>query len=467
MLTNVDFTSGKMLLRNARTLDVAGGKLLDATNVLIDGGKVVDIDAASAPPADADVFDLGGLTLSPGLIDTHVHILSPYLTEQKGVPGMWTFKQMDRNCENTLAAGVVCVVDMLSPIKVLRRQRKKIAAGKVNGPDVMMSGGIFSCQGGYPEAINPVPKAVGALVGQPKYQPQSPDEAAKLVNYLHSLGATVIKVGYTRLSRQLVDGRSLPAISDEVLAGVCDAAHALGLKVRVHHNWSEDMLHLVDFKIDALEHGVYDRNLLDDEIMALKNHGASVIPTLTINDSQGRFEEKLGFLRSERAKEYFEPQALEHLLWVCSTWTKFQGESYDGSFGYTRANRYCYEIEYRNTRKLFEAGVKLYAGTDCGAVVAYPGELADEILRLTSIGMTNAQAIRAATNEAADFIGRPDLGEVVPGKTAHLAVFEGNPLEDLSALRRVRYVLKSGRLMKTSHDELPEFWQGFTVLAPN
>ncbi len=461
MIKKLGKAFNRLLIKNARVLDVEKGELSPPQKIIIEKGIIRETGTEAEP--DCDSIDLDGLTLSPGLIDCHVHILSPYLTEQKGIPGLWTLKQMERNCRATLAAGVVCVCDMLSPIKILNRVRRKIESGNVDGPDIIASGGIFSCAGGYPEAISPVAAPIGAVTGQPKYEPRTPAQAKRLVNYLYNLGAGVIKVGYTRLSRQLVDGRTLPAISDENLRAVCNAAHELGLKVRVHHNWSEDMNHLITFDIDTLEHGVYDRTLLDEEIQDVKESGVSIVPTLTINDSQARFEEKLGFLKSNRAKEYFEPEALRHLTWVCSTWTDFSGESYGGSFGYTRANRYCYDAELNNTRNLFEAGVKLYAGTDTGAVVAWPGELADELIRLNSIGMSPLQAVRAATAEAAELVGRPDLGIVKNGKTASFTVIEGNPLDDLSAYKKVRYVCKSGKWYKPLHDQLPDFWSGYDV----
>jgi imidazolonepropionase-like amidohydrolase len=462
MLEKLLLDNPKILLRNARVLDVERGVLTDPVHVLCENGTIRDVDCADT--RDAAVLDLQGLTLSPGLIDCHVHILSPYMTEQKGVPGLWTFKQMDRNCIATVAAGVVCVCDMLSPIKILNRQKRKILSGAVAGPEIIASGGIFSCEGGYPEAVHPVPPLVGALVGQPKYEPKTPQEAARMVEYLYHQGARIIKVGYTRLSRMLVDGRTLPAIADDVLHGLCRAAHRYGLTVRVHHNWSEDMHHLLTFDIDALEHGVYDRDLLDDEIEKVRDSGVTVCPTLTINDSQARFEEKIGFLQSERAKEFFEQPALDNLRFVCSTWTDFSAADYSGSFGYTRANRYCYAAEERNTANLLQAGVPMVAGTDIGAVVAWPGELADELLRLESIGMSKLEAIRAATSRAAEFVARPDLGMVKPGRTASFTVIEGNPLEDLRAYRKVRYTCVRGGWFKTLHESLPDFWPGHEVL---
>jgi len=466
MIDRLDISSEQIVLKNIRVLDVERGELCPASNVFISGGRFADLDAPS-PNGNYVSIDCTGLTLSPGLIDCHTHILSPYLTQQKGFPGIWTFAQMRRNFEATLACGVVAVRDMLSPINVLNTMKKKISSGKMPGPEIVASGGIFSCDGGYPEAMHPVPPLVAKLVGQPKLEPKTPGEARAEVRRLVKQRAGVIKCGYTSFSRRVTDGKTLPVIPDDVLEAICAEAHAFGLKVSVHHNFVEDLMHLIRFNIDSLEHIVFSRDLTAEEVSLVKKSGVTFVPTLTVNDSQARFEEKLGFILGPRANDYFEPQAHEHLSYVASTWTDFNGESYDDAVGHPRANRPLYATLERNARRLCEAGVPMLAGTDAGAVVAFPGEIIDELIRLNDIGMSKHAAIRAATDKAAAFLGLRDLGTIATGKKADVTIIDGNPLADLRAYRKVRFIGKSGNWYRAKHSEAPDFWPGHSILFQN
>jgi len=463
MLTHVETSKEKVFLRNVRILDVKKGELGKPANVLVEGNVIRDIDATSEP-AGCDTIDAQGWTLSPGLINCHAHILSPYLSSQDGIPGAWTLKQIPRNFEACIAAGVVCVKDMLSPIKIMNSFRKKIASGKLIGPDIMASGALLSCKGGYPEFINPVPFPLSAIVGEPKLHLTTAKKAEAMVRYLKSRGADHIKVGYTSYYRDYNHKRRMPTVSDEVLSTICKTAHELGLLVNVHHNWSEDLSHLLEFDIDSLEHLIFDRLITDEEIAAIKKKGVAFVPTLTVTDSMARFEEKLGYLQSDRAREMFEEPARQHLLWISSTWLEFKNESYDKAFGFWRANRNNYAVVEDTCRRIIDAGIPILAGTDLGAVVAWPGEMADELIRLNNCGMSKHDAIKSATLDAARFVGRSEtLGAVEPGKHADVMLVEGNPLEDLHALRRVRLVGKSGRWFKPKHPELPDFWPGHSI----
>jgi len=154
---------------------------------------------------------------------------------------------------------------------------------------------------------------------------------------------------------------------------------------------------------------------------------------------------------------FVEP-ARQHLLWISKTWLDFKGESYDPAFGFWRANRKNYAQVEQSVKRMHDAGIPMCAGTDLGAVVAWPGEMADEIIRLQHIGMTNIEAIRTATLNAAKLLGREKtLGTIEPGKYADVALIAGNPLEDLHALRRVRLVGKGGVWYKPKYPELPDF----------
>lgn len=457
MIEKLDISGKDVLIRDVRVLDVRDGKVSDPTNVLVTQGTILKFKATESDSFDGSING-EGMTMIPGLIDCHCHILSPFLSEQKGIPGVWALKQAQRNMEATLASGTVYVRDMLSPIKVMNRFRGKIARGQIHGPNIIASGAVLSCKDGYPEFIKPVPFPLNAIAGQPKMNLPTPEKAAAMVRYQHRLGAGVTKVGYTSKMRDLT---SMPALSKEIIDAICATSHELGLKVSVHHNWSDDLHKIIESPIDSLEHMVNDRLLEESEVQILKDRGITMVPTLTVGDGMARFEQKLGFLQSQRARELFEEPALEHLIGISSTWLDFNNEHYHKVFGIWRANKKLYTTTLKNTALMYKMGVKMCAGTDIGAVVAFPGELADEILRLTRVGFSNIDAIRAATINAAELLGvSKEAGSVEPGKLANVALVEGNPLEDITALRKVRFVGKSGSWYRPFHYEILNAWQG-------
>lgn len=464
MLAQVETSHEKTIIRNVRIFDVGKGALSGPVNVLAAGGILLDIDVRDNL-RDCDFIDGEGLTMMPGLINCHGHILSPFLSEQKGFIGAWALRQMRLNLEATLAAGVVCFRDMLSTIKVMNRIRRRIAAGKQIGPTILTAGPVLSCKGGYPEFINPLYFPLSALIGQPKMNLTTPSKAASMVRYLKKCGADLIKVGFTSYTRAYDAQQRMPAVSDFVFDAICKTAHEVGLKVSVHHNWTEDLVRILRHEIDSLEHLVYDREINDSEIALIKSKGITIVPTLTVTDSMARFEEKIGFLESDRAQEMFEEKPLRHLIWISKTWLDFKGESYDKVFGFWRANRKNHAGVERTARRLHAAGVPMLAGTDLGAVVVFPGEMADEIKRLHHIGMSKLEAIQAATIKAAEFLGLSHkLGAVEIAKNSDVILVDGNPAEDLDALRRVRLVGKGGRWYRPKHPEIPDFWPGHSAL---
>lgn len=458
MLERIETGTAGMLIRRVRVADVGAGVLRDSADVFVENGVIKSIDAGP-PPRDCDTLDADGLTMMPGLIECHSHILSPYLSEQKGLPGLWTFAQMRRNFEATLAAGVVCVRDMLAPIKIMNRQKKKIDSGAMPGPHILASGAILSCRGGYPEFLNPVPFPVSAFAGQPKLNLKSPAHARAIVPALHKHGINVVKVGYATYTHDFDTAHRLPAIDKDILDAVCEAAHGLGLKVAVHHNWSGDMVKLIQSDIDSLEHTVSDRELTGEEVRAFKDRGIVSVPTMTAAESIARFHDKGGFLESPAAAQYFEPQAIEHLRYLASMWTDSAPQSWHKNFGRFRNNTSQIATMQKNLKKMREAGIEMCAGTDMGAVVIFPGEMIDEIIRLHHVCLTKEEAIRSATKNAAMLLGvERRLGTVEPGKWADVSIIEGDPFDDLEALRRVRFVAKSGAWYRALNDSVPSFW---------
>ncbi len=464
MLQKLETGKDRVLLRNARVLDVRAGSLNTPANVLVKSGVIADMDAGKSS-VDCDVIECDGLTLSPGLIDCHCHILSPFIAEQKGLPGLWMLRQIRRNFAAMLATGVVCVRDMLSPIKFMNYFRDSINEGKIPGPRILAAGPVLSCKGGYPQFIEPVPALIAAFIGQPKLHLDTPQEAASAIRDLKKCGVDIIKVGYTHLNADMEPDNPLPVISGEVFDAICKTAHSLGLKVGVHHFCAQDLSEILRHDVDSIEHLPFDRALSSDEIAFVKKHGVRVVPTLTMTESVMRFEEKSEFLNSAWASDIFEPNVLQYLKSVAASWLDFSDPNHLKSFGVSRGRREFHKYVMRNAIQLREAGVPISTGTDMGAVTSFPGETADEVRRLSCIGLSNPDAIRAATLKAAELLGVEDkIGAVEPGKNADVILIEGNPLDDIDAVKRIRYVGKGGCWYQTKHPEAPDFWHGFELV---
>lgn len=465
ILEIIDAKSPESIVKSVRILDVINGTLGAETDVKITNGRITSLDKT---PAGRSTLEIPGegLILMPGLIDCHAHILSPFLTSQKNnVLAPWVFRQIGRNLATNLASGVIAVRDMLSPIKVMNGFRSLIAKGKVHGPDIAASGAIISCKGGYPEFITPMHPPISTLIGTPKYEFSNPEAARKAVRVLHKSGANHIKVGYSSRTRDNLVPDSMPVVSFEVLDAVCKEAHSLGLIVSVHHNYSDDIPRILRADVDTLEHQICDGIISDECVELIIKKGVKIVPTLTVSHDMSYFDKKTDFFKTQASRELFEPQAHKLLAFITSTWLDENEKSYHDVFGYWRANKTSYSNNFESAKKLYKAGVPMLAGTDFGAVVTFSGELSEEVHRLTLIGMSNIEAIRSATIEAAKLLGMSgDIGTIEPGKKASFMLIGGNPLEDITALTRVKKVAKDGRWYNRGGDTASPFWNsGYTL----
>ena len=131
----------------------------------------------------------------------------------------------------------------------------------------------------------------------------------------------------------------------------------------------------------------------------------------------------------------------------------------DRVLGWTRGNRAALPGIYTSLERLVAAGVPMCAGTDLGALVVFPGELPDELLRLEAGGLPRLEVLRTATTHAAKLLGlEGELGAVRPGMAADLVLVAGDPTADLRAMKRPRLVGCGGRWYRPTHPETPDFW---------
>ncbi|HEY3569043.1 MAG TPA: amidohydrolase family protein [Thermoanaerobaculia bacterium] len=394
-----------LLLTGARVLDPSGDRLLDGRDVLVENGHIAAIGATGTlqAPVGTQKIDLTGLTLIPGLIEMHSHLLLHPYDETP-----WDDQVLKESLElrtiravtaarATLEAGFTTVRDLgtegagYADVAL----RDAIAQGMIPGPRVFAATRAIVATGCYgPSGFDPrweVPKGAQEVTG--------PVEMRKVVREQIAAGADWIKV-YADYRRR--PGITTPTLTQEEMAAAVDEARSAGLPVAAHAYTEEGIRRAVLAGVRTIEHGTY---VTDDLLALMKQKGVALIPTLTASEAVSRYAGwKPGTPEPQRIKETREM--------------------------FTRA---------------LKSGVTIANGSDVG-VFAH-GQNARELELMVAYGMSPKEALRAATATAAAVLGRgKDLGKIAPGYVADLVAVKGDPLTGISAIERPVAVVKEGRV---------------------
>jgi imidazolonepropionase-like amidohydrolase len=397
-------------VRVGRLLDVRSGSYRQDQLILIEGDRVKSIGPAAQTqaPAGAKLVDLSNRTVLPGLVDSHTHLtMSPFTGAYRAL-SMSVPRQTllgARNARVTLEAGFTTVRNVgawgYSDVAL----RDAINAGDVPGPRVLVSGPPLSISGGHGDENLLAPEYHATGDGVADGVPAVIAKVRQNVKY----GADVIKFMATGGVLSEGDNPALEQYSPEEMRAIVETAHGLGRKVAAHAHGALGIRDAVLAGVDSIEHGSY---INEEDIQLMKQRGTYLVPTLYLEDWVFENYQKMGLTESMLAKAKTVIPA-------------------------ARAN------EERAIRE----GVKIAFGTDAAV---YPHGLnAREFAVLVKLGMTPAAAIQTATVDAADLIGWSDrVGTLEPGKFADLIGVEGDPLQDVTTLERVRFVMKGGQVVK-------------------
>ncbi|HEU4648068.1 MAG TPA: amidohydrolase family protein [Gemmatimonadales bacterium] len=393
------------VLRAARLLDVTRGEVVSPGVVVVEGDKIRSVGGGDIP-AGARTIDLGDATLLPGLIDAHTHLTGD-------LEGDWVTRPVRetaaddalrgaKNARITLLAGFTTVRDVgaegFSDVSLMRA----IDAGYVPGPRIFPVGYAIGITGGHCDQTGWAP---GVLERGPHEGVADGNDAAlEAVRYQIKHGAKLIKVCATAGVLSFDATAGAQQLSDEELKTIVDEARRHGLKVAAHAHGTEGIKAAVRAGVASIEHG----SMLDDEAVTLmKQHGTYLVPTAYLLT---RFDfSKLPPAIAAKAKQVV-PLAQE------------------------------------SHRRAIRGGVKIAFGTDAAV---YPhGENAREFAVYVGYGMKPADAIRTATVNAADLLGVTDRGVLAAGKLADVVAVPGNPLQDITAMEKVSFVMKGGVVYK-------------------
>ena len=392
-------------------LDVETGRLLRNQVLDIEGGVIVSIGPADegSSAGGAEVVDLRDMTVMPGLIDAHTHLLSD--ADDQGFRGLKVSlpaATLDgvKNARITLEAGFTTVRIVGAPGYADVALRDAIAAGEHVGPRLVVAGPPIGITGGHCSDNNLLPFEYG-VTGMGVAD--GPWAIRRMVRQHVKFGVDLIKTCSTGgvLSKGTHLGSTQYTL--EELTALVEEAHAHGRKVAVHAHGSAGIENAIRAGADSIEHASF---LTDELIELARSRGTTLVMDIYVTEHILSEGERNGMLEESLAKE--------------REVGSIQRESF------TRAHR---------------AGVKLVFGTDSAV---YPhGDNARQLSRMVQFGMSPIEAIRSATIDAAALLGVDDVtGRLAVGLSADLIAVTGNPLEDLKLLEDVQFVMKGGEVIK-------------------
>lgn len=398
--------SGTVLVAE-RLFDAKRGSMIANPVIYIKNDHIVSVSSGGVLPLGAKVIELKGMTLLPGLIDMHTHIDSDpvyggYNSLQFG-DRFWSMIAVP-NALKTLQAGFTTIRNVGSDAWNDVGLAQAISEGKVPGPRIVPAGYAFGATGGHCDSTFFPP----SMDQKSPYNADSPEQGRKSVREIRKYGAQVIKICATGgvFSRNTEPGQQQMSLAD--MKAIADDAHMYGLKVAAHAHGASGIKDAIRAGIDTIEHA----SLIDDEGISLaKKYGTWL--SMDIYNTE--------YTQSEGKKN----GVLEDNL---------------------RKDREVADVQREGFRKAHKAGVKMVYGTDSGV---YPhGDNGKQFRWMVKYGMSPAQAIQSATINSAEALGRSDVGVVEAGRFADIIAVKGNPLDDVSVLEHVDFVMKGGVVYK-------------------
>jgi imidazolonepropionase-like amidohydrolase len=397
-----------IVLHAARLLDVATGNIIQPGEILVEGERIQSVGATVNHPAGAQVIDLGDTTLLPGLIDAHVHLfLHPgaedFQTVEESVP--WRTILAAQAAKADLMAGFTAERDMGTEGagSASTAIRDAINAGIIPGPRMRMSANAIDILGGHEDAnrFNPAQH----VLSNADYA-NSIDQIVEVIREQHKEGSDFVKIYETGPDR-MIDGvlHTPYQYTEAQLAAAVDEAHRLGTVVGVHAMGEPGTLYAAQAGVASIDHAT---QLSDETMRLMKEKHIPAVPTFTIF-------------------EYFAHNR------TTATEAAREGALLD------------YKIA--EFKKQIAAGIPFAVGSDVGP---FPhGTQARELTLMVQYGMKPLAVLQADMIEGARLLGWADeIGQLKPGYYADIVAVPGNPLNDISVVEHVSFVMKGGEVVR-------------------
>lgn len=399
----------KTILHCGQLIDVKNLQVLKEMSVIIEGNKISDVQKGYTAAAAGDkTIDLKNRTVMPGLIDMHVHMESE--TNPANYLNGFTWNKADYAfqsvvfAERTLMSGFTSVRD-LGGSGANISLRNAINKEWVKGPRIYTAGKSIATTGGHADPTNNYRSDLMGDPGPKEGVVNGVEDCAKAVRQRYKEGSDLIKITATGGVLSMAKDGSGAQFTEEEVRAIVATAKDYGFKVAAHAHGAEGMKRAVLGGVNSIEHGTY----MSDEVMQLmKEKGTYLVPTIIAGRSSADSAKKPGYY-----PEIVRAKALVVGNYIQATFAK-----------------------------AYKAGVKIAFGTDAG-VYAH-GKNWMEFVYMTEAGMPILEAIRSATLNASDLLGDNRLGSIEKDKLADIIAVEGDPVKDVKAMGKVRFVMKNG-----------------------
>ena len=416
VLTNcsVSFAQSKIkAIKAGKVIDVLNGTVLTNQIILIDSNMIIKIGSSIEIPKNAEIIDLSNATVLPGLIDCHTH-----LTFQ---PGDNYYEDIFRKtpidyamlaptyAKRTLYAGFTMVRDVGADQLMDISLRNAINRGDIEGPRMLVSTFALGATGGHADLTGFNPNIDWKYNKDFTGVADGENEIRKRVRNNVKWGADWIKVSATAGVLSEEESAGAPQYSLDELKVIVEEAHRWGRNVAAHAHGTEGIKLAIQAGVTSIEHG----SLIDDEaISMMKEKGVWLVADIYNDD----------YILAEFSKKGYPQKIIEK--------EKLIGR-----------------LQRENFQKAVKAGVKIAYGTDAGV---YPhGWNGKQFYYMVKFGLTPIQTIQSATINAADLLNWKDkTGSITKGKLADIIAVESNPLDDISILENVKFVMKDGTVYK-------------------
>ena len=407
----------RTVLTNGTVIDGTGREPMSGSTIVMEDGRIKSVSSEAyveeSGNGQARVFDLEGGYVLPGLWSVHTHFGQIFPDRERRVfteSPIETAIRAGRNCMDALRVGITGLRTTGERDFLDVAWKRAFEAGLFVGPRLFACGHVIIATGGH---AHDWPMLVVEVDG--------PFEMRKAVRDQLKHGVDQIKLCVTGGVATAGEGMQESQMQLDEIRAATDVAHEKGKRVLVHAGGPEGVKRAIEGGVDCIEHGYY----LDDEaISMMAENGTYFVPTLFVT----QYPE---FMRKSGMEE--------HQIAKASTAAEAHREGF---------------------QKALEAGVKIACGPDSSPIAEHT---LVEIELLVKSGMTEMQAIRAATETCAELCEVEDqVGTVEEGKLADIIVLGANPLDDISNVRQLKLVFKEGNLVETEPPEgLREFWEIF------